>query len=207
MKKLQLLVIITVIASSIGNLQALDKTSSIRARGNLIGDWRDYGIEKNNSLNVLDGGYGLSAEYQLRILDNTYLGLHAGYNRFRNEDSIKVINNERIRVTTSELFLNINREFVMFEGYNLLIGIGAGVVNINTNETIIQNIDENNPQMQFASKELFKTYTFALNFRAGAMVPIGKNFFSTVDLDANILFADNLGIMPRIGIGFGYWLD
>lgn len=207
MKKFQLLLTITFLSFSITNLQALEKSSSIRARGNLIGDWRDYGIEKNNSLNVLDGGYGLSAEYQLRILGNTYLGLHAGYNRFRNEDSIKIINNERIRVTSSELFLTINREFVMFEGYNLLMGIGAGVVNINTNETFIQNIDENNPRMQYASKELFQTYSFALNIRAGAMVPIGKNFFSTLDLDANILFANNLGIMPRIGVGFGYWLD
>lgn len=207
MKRLQLLLIITFITLSIPNLQALEKSSSIRARGNLIGDWQDYGIEKNNSLNALDGGYGLSAEYQLRILGNTYLGLHAGFNRFRNEDSINVINNEKIRVTSSELFLTINQEFVMFEGYNLLLGIGAGVVNINTNETIIQNIDENNPRMQYASKELFKSYTFALNIRAGAMVPIGKNFFSTLDLDANILFGDNLGIIPRIGIGFGYWLD
>lgn len=207
MKIFQLTLIAFFIILSQSDLFSLENSSSIKARGFLIDDLLDFRIEKNNNHNILDGGVGAAAEYQFKILDNTYLGLQAGYSRFKNENSIDTSSNKKLRVTAAELFITASREFVVFDGYNLSIGIGGGVVGVNTNETTVTNIDENNPRRIYSSEELFNSYTFALNIRGGAMVPIGGKFFSTLDLDANILFADHIGVMPRIGIGFGYWLD
>jgi len=206
MEKTLLLLSVFLLLLTQSNLFSLEKSSSVRARGNLIGDLLDFRIEKNNSHNLLDGGVGAAAEYQFKILDNTYLGLQAGYGIFRNEDSLEY-SGEKMRVTAAEIFITASREFVVFNGYNLFIGVGGGIVSINTNNATVLNVEEDNPRRFYNSQELFNSYTFALNLRAGAMVPIGGNFFSTIDLDANILFGDNIGIMPRIGIGFGYWLD
>ena len=88
MKIFQLTLVAFLIILSQSDLISLEKSSYVKGRGFLSIDLIDYRIEKNNNHNVLDGGVGAAAEYQFKILENTYIGLQIGYSRFRNENNI-----------------------------------------------------------------------------------------------------------------------
>jgi len=141
--------------------------------------------------------------YEREVLDNTYMGINAGYQNFYfdllpidSDHSVLITNINRINLSLSadHFFLNQPR-FNMFFGGQLGLTIWEGRLSF---EELVSYVNELIP-IQVVSDMITKK-----------LIPSSDNFFTTnfsyqLHLGMEKYFTDNLGLRGTIAVGSPYW--